>query len=60
MVKFRNYFFRISFANTYNKIVNSITQTGKGVQLSRPVNANGAYNLNGNFNIGFPINNRTN
>ena len=56
MVKFKNYFFRISFANTYNKIVNSITQISKGVQLSRPVNANGAYNVSGNFNIGFPIN----
>jgi hypothetical protein len=56
MVKFKNYFFRVSFANTYNNIVNSITQIRKGVQLSRPVNSNGAYNVSGNFNIGFPIN----
>ena len=56
MVKFRNFFFRVNFSNTYNKIVNSITQVGKGVQLSRPVNADGAYNVSGNFNIGFPIN----
>jgi hypothetical protein len=56
MVKFRNFFFRVSFSNTYNKIVNSLTQVSKGVQLSRPVNADGAYNVNGNFNIGFPIN----
>lgn len=56
MVKFRNFFFRVNFSNTYNKIVNSITQAGKGVQLSRPVNADGAYNVSGNFNIGFPIN----
>jgi hypothetical protein len=56
MVKFRNFFFRVSFSNTYNKIVNSLTQVSKGVQLSRPVNADGAYNVTGNFNIGFPIN----
>jgi hypothetical protein len=56
MVKFRNFFFRVSFSNTYNKIVNSLTQISKGVQLSRPVNADGAYNVTGNFNIGFPIN----
>lgn len=55
-VKFRNLFFRIAFANTYNKIVNSITLIDTGVQLSKPVNANGAYNVNGNFNVGFPIN----
>lgn len=56
MVKFRNFFFRVNFLNTYNKIVNSISLIDTGVQLSRPVNANGAYNVNGNFNVGFPIN----
>lgn len=56
MVRFRNIFFRVNFSNTHNKIVNSITQVDKGVQLIRPVNANGAYNVSGNFNIGFPIN----
>ena len=56
MVKFRNIFFRLNFSNTYNKIVNSITQVDKGVQLIKPVNADGAYNVSGNFNIGFPIN----
>lgn len=56
MTRFRNFFFRLSFSNTYNKIVNSISLIDTGVQLSRPVNADGAYNVNGNFNVGFPIN----
>lgn len=56
MAKFRSFFFRVNFSNTYNKIVNSISLIDTGVQLSRPVNASGAYNVNGNFNVGFPIN----
>jgi hypothetical protein len=56
MARFRNIFFRVNFSNTYNKIVNSISLIDTGVQLSKPVNADGAYNVNGNFNIGFPIN----
>jgi hypothetical protein len=64
MTSFRNYFFRVGFSNTSNKIVNNvISKPGiykqdtliPGVQLTTPVNANGAYNFNGNFNIGFPI-----
>ena len=55
MVKFRNLFANLSFSNTYNKIVSSITQLELGKQLSRPVNVNGAYNINGNFNFGIPI-----
>ena len=56
MIKFRNFFFNVNFSNTYNKIVNSVEQIGRGIQLSRPVNADGAYNARGNFNVGFPIN----
>ena len=56
MIKFRNFFFNANFSNTYNKIVNSVEQIGRGIQLSRPVNADGAYNGRGNFNVGFPIN----
>jgi hypothetical protein len=72
MVKYRNFFFRFNFSNTLNKIVNNvITDTAairaitglplnekiaRGVQLTRPVNANGAYNFGGNINVGFPIN----
>ena len=64
MTSFRNYFFRLGFSNTYNKIVNNIiSQPGiykedtviRGVQLTTPVNAAGTYNVNGNFNMGFPI-----
>lgn len=55
MVKFRNLFANLSFSNTYNKIVNSITQLELGKQLSRPENVNGAYNINGNLNFGLPI-----
>jgi hypothetical protein len=55
MLKFRNLFANISFSNTYNKIVNSTTQLPFGKQLSRPVNVNGAYNINGNLNFGLPI-----
>ncbi|MCU7552777.1 outer membrane beta-barrel protein [Chitinophagaceae bacterium LB-8] len=72
MVKYRNFFFRFNFSNTMNRIVNNvITDTAvirsitnlpfdekiaRGVQLTRPVNANGAYNFGGNINLGFPIN----
>ena len=64
MTSFKNYFFRLGFSNTSNKIVNNvISRPGiykqdtltQGVQLTTPVNADGAYNFNGNFNIGFPI-----
>ncbi|MEI6947515.1 outer membrane beta-barrel protein [Paraflavisolibacter sp. H34] len=69
MLKYRNFFFRASFSNTSNQIVtNTITDSLailriakldsvlKGAQLNVPVNANGAYNASGNFNLGFPIN----
>lgn len=55
MMRFRNLFTRFTFNNTYNKIVNSVTQLGKGVQLSRPVNADGAYNMSGIVDFGVPI-----
>jgi hypothetical protein len=55
MVKFRNMFFMLGYNNTYNKIVNSTQQLGFGRQLTTPVNVDGVYNINGNFNIGFPI-----
>lgn len=73
MVKFRNFFFRMNFSNTMNKVVNNVitdtadirkianlpfsdTTLTRGVQLTTPVNANGAYNFGGNINVGFPIN----
>ena len=55
IVKFRNLFAYITFSNTQNKIANSIEQRPGGLQYTTPVNVNGAFNLNGTFNIGFPI-----
>lgn len=55
MTKFRNIFLMMSYNNTYNKIVNSTRQLGFGRQITTPVNVDGVYNVNGNFNIGFPI-----
>ncbi len=73
MLKYRNFFFRVNFSNTMNKIVNNVitdtadirritnlsyedTTLKRGVQLTTPVNASGAYNFGGNINVGFPIN----
>jgi hypothetical protein len=55
IVKFRNVFALVSFNNTYNKIVDNITNRGGGIQYIRPVNVGGAYNITGAFNIGLPI-----
>lgn len=55
MMKYRNLFVRLNFSNAYNKIVNNVEQLGKGVQLSRPVNADGAYTMSGVVNFGVPI-----
>jgi hypothetical protein len=55
IIKFRNLFAFITFNNTSNRIVNSIRQLPGGVQLSKPVNVDGYYNLLGTFNVGFPI-----
>lgn len=55
MMRFRNVFLMLSYNSTYNKIVNSTRQLGFGRQITTPVNVDGVYNVNGNFNIGFPI-----
>src|SRR5204863_8264153 len=56
IVKFRNMFAFVSFSNTYNRIANGVyIDPVKGTQLTSPVNLNGYYMLNGNFNIGLPI-----
>jgi hypothetical protein len=56
VIKFRNLFAYITYSATPNKIANSITNyRNTGEQLTRPVNVSGVYNVNGNFNIGFPI-----
>ncbi|HEX2535917.1 MAG TPA: outer membrane beta-barrel family protein [Chitinophagaceae bacterium] len=54
MVKFRNLFAFISYSATQDKISSSITQKG-AEEYVVPVNLDGAYNLNGTINFGFPI-----
>jgi hypothetical protein len=53
-VTFRNFFASLSYSSTQNKITNAIDQRGN-VEYTTPVNLDGAFNLNGNVNVGFPI-----
>jgi hypothetical protein len=53
-VTFRNFFAFINFSSTQNKITNAIEQRN-AVEYTSPVNLDGAYNVAGNVNIGFPI-----
>lgn len=55
IIKFRNLFAFVTFNNTQNKIATAIEQLPGGVQVSKPVNLDGAYMVNGTFNMGFPI-----
>ena len=55
IIKFSNFFAFITYSATQNKIANAIEYRPGGVQYNQPVNVNGVYNVNGNFNIGFPI-----
>ena len=55
IIKFSNFFAFITYNTTQNKIANAIEYRPGGVQYTQPVNVNGVYNVNGNFNIGFPI-----
>ena len=45
----------ISFSTTRNKIVNSIDTLRKAVQITQPVNLNGAYTASGFFTFGLPF-----
>ena len=45
----------IRYDRTANKIVNSIDTLGKGVQISRPVNMNGAFSTSSFVTLGFPL-----
>jgi hypothetical protein len=45
----------LRFENTYNKIVNSITNIGFGKQLIIPVNMNGAFNTSSFITLGLPL-----
>ncbi len=48
----------INFNMTQNKIVNSIDTINRAVQLSRPVNLNGAFMTSGFFTVGLPFKNK--
>lgn len=45
----------ISFNTTRNKIVNSIDTLSRAVQLTKPVNMNGAYTTTAFFTVGLPF-----
>ncbi|MBK7561466.1 MAG: TonB-dependent receptor [Chitinophagaceae bacterium] len=47
----------ISFSATRNKIVNSIDTLNKAVQLTKPVNLNGAFTTTSFFTVGLPFKN---
>ncbi len=56
IIHFRNLFAFVTYQATQNKIANAVyNNRATGEQLTKPVNVNGVYNVNGNFNIGFPI-----
>jgi hypothetical protein len=48
----------LKFDNTYDKIVNSITNIGLGKQLIVPVNMNGAFDASSFVTLGFPLRNK--
>ncbi len=52
---FRNLFFFVNASRTDNKIVNSTAFTQAGAQITKPVNTDGYYTVNGSFVWGQPI-----
>ena len=54
-VTFRYLSANVNFGYTSNRIINSIDSAGKGVQLIRPVNMNGSYNIGSSISVGFPL-----
>ncbi len=53
--KNKNVFAFFNLNRTDNKIVNSDTLYSSGIKVTRPVNVDGVYNLNGDINFGFPV-----
>lgn len=51
----RSLFMNLSAQMTNNRIVDSDTLTDSGIRYTRPVNADGVYNLTGNINLGLPL-----
>ncbi len=52
--KNRNIFAFFNLNRTDNKIVNSDTLYPSGIKVTKPVNVDGVYNLNGDINVGLP------
>jgi hypothetical protein len=55
VMKFRNFFAFLTYSTTQNKISNAIEYLPGGVQITKPQNVSGVYNVSGNVNLGFPI-----
>ncbi|MBC7850296.1 MAG: outer membrane beta-barrel protein [Chitinophagaceae bacterium] len=55
MASFKFLNVNLSYNNTNNKIVNSIETIGNGIQLIRPVNLDGAMNMNSFVTLGLPL-----
>jgi hypothetical protein len=53
--KNKNVFAFFNLNRTDNKIVNSDTLYSSGIKVTRPVNVDGVYNLNGDINFGLPV-----
>jgi hypothetical protein len=57
IVTFRFLAANINYSTTRNKIVNSIKDTIRAIQLTRPVNMNGAFNASAFITFGLPFKN---
>jgi hypothetical protein len=53
--KNKNLFAFFNVRRTDNKIVNSDVIDSVGIKTTRPVNVNGAYDISGSVNVGFPV-----
>ena len=51
----RSLFVNLSAQMTNNRIVDSDSLSESGIRYTRPVNADGVYNLTGNINLGLPL-----
>jgi hypothetical protein len=56
-MKFRNLFAFLTYNTTQNRISNAIEFLPGGVQVTKPENVSGMFNVSGNINLGFPIKN---
>jgi hypothetical protein len=59
LTRYSSMFFNVSYRSVQNKITNSIEQQPGGIQVTMPVNIEGAYNLNSTLSFSLPVNKRT-